>query len=375
VTDLVWAHVVRDTDRSLFKRCRRAWDLGARSRRNLAPVAAAAPPDLDRAVRDALAVYYFPGMWEWDREIVVPLAVEACTRSLRTQREKATGGPDRAASGVDDDAWAEAAEAGERLLRGYFAWAPTVDDFTPVRVEADFEFDVPDADRPGLDLLARDGRAIRFRGRVDMLVIDATDTYWLLDHRVVDGGWSETDHLVLDERGVTACWGWEQCFLGMRIAGVVYNELRADAVPSPTVGGPSGAAARVPMGRRGHRRMDARAARDPEPRVTQVEVPGFRRTRIPRTRSTLDRMGTQLAVEALEMTDDGLALFPHPTRANCSQCDFRAPCIAMNEGADADALLDAGYRERGPDLVEGRLGGVSWSMNRGAAPPRFGRGG
>jgi len=75
------------------------------------------------------------------------------------------------------------------------------------------------------------------------------------------------------------------------------------------------------------------------------------------------------------MTDDGLALFPHPTRANCSQCDFRAPCIAMNEGADADALLDAGYRERGPDLVEGRLGGVSWSMNRGAAPPRFGRGG
>jgi hypothetical protein len=310
-------------------------------------------------------------MWEWDREIVIPLAVEAFTRSLRSQRDARAGGA--TASVDDEDAWAEAAGAGERLLRAYFTWAPTVDDFTPVRVEADFEFDVPDADRPGLDLLARDGRAIRFRGRVDLLVIDTTDTYWLVDHRVVDD-WSDAEQLVLDERGVTACWGWEQCFLGMRIAGVVYNELRGDGDPEPAGVSRPAAGARTPMARRGHRRMDARAAQDPDPRITRVEAPGYRRTRIPRARGALDRMGVHLAAEMLEMTDDTLALFPHPTRANCSRCAFRAPCIAMNEGTDADALLDAGYRVRGPELEEGRLGGVSWSTNRGAAPPRFGRG-
>jgi hypothetical protein len=47
-------------DRAAFKRCRRQWDFGARERQNLEPVAVPAGPDLDLAVRDALAVYYFP---------------------------------------------------------------------------------------------------------------------------------------------------------------------------------------------------------------------------------------------------------------------------------------------------------------------------
>jgi hypothetical protein len=50
-------------DRGAFKRCRRQWDLGARERQNWEPARPAAVPDLDLAVRDALAVYYFPGMW------------------------------------------------------------------------------------------------------------------------------------------------------------------------------------------------------------------------------------------------------------------------------------------------------------------------
>jgi hypothetical protein len=36
------------------------------------------------------------------------------------------------------------------------------------------------------------------------------------------------------------------------------------------------------------------------------------------------------------------------------------------------ALLEAGYRDRGPERVEpGRLGAATWGMGRGAAPPRF----
>jgi hypothetical protein len=45
----------------------------------------------------------------------------------------------------------------------------------------------------------------------------------------------------------------------------------------------------------------------------------------------------------------------------------------MRAGTDAEPLLAAGYRTRpAPELVEGRLGGQTWSMNRGARPPRFG---
>ena len=44
--------------------------------------------DFDRAIHDALAVYYFPGMWEWNREIVLPLAIDGFLKSMQKQRDR-----------------------------------------------------------------------------------------------------------------------------------------------------------------------------------------------------------------------------------------------------------------------------------------------
>ena len=76
------AHNIRAADRAAFKRCRRAWDLGSRNRQNHEPIDPRRTVDLDRAVHDALAVYYFPGMWEWNRSIVQSLAHQALDLSL-----------------------------------------------------------------------------------------------------------------------------------------------------------------------------------------------------------------------------------------------------------------------------------------------------
>ncbi|MGH2687226.1 MAG: hypothetical protein ACRDKW_00240, partial [Actinomycetota bacterium] len=57
-------YVCTAADRASFKRCRRAWDFGSPRRRDLVP-AAPGGIDLADAVREGLAVYYFPGMWEW----------------------------------------------------------------------------------------------------------------------------------------------------------------------------------------------------------------------------------------------------------------------------------------------------------------------
>ncbi len=206
--DPVWAHVVREGDRAQFKHCRRAWDFGARPRQNLEPAAGPAP-GLDDAVRDALAVYYYPGMWEWPRAIVEPLVREAF---------------DDGHGGCSDD---EKVTIGRALLERYFAWAPTVDHFTPVRVATDFEVEVPDPGDPARHLTATDGRPVRLRGRVDLLVIDADDVYWIVTHHLTTAGFASVDMLRLDEQAVTACWAWEQCFLGMRIAGTIANELQA----------------------------------------------------------------------------------------------------------------------------------------------------
>jgi hypothetical protein len=48
--------------------------------------------DFGEAMHDALDVYYFPGMWEWNRAIVRPLAVAGFEKAMRRQRAAARGG-------------------------------------------------------------------------------------------------------------------------------------------------------------------------------------------------------------------------------------------------------------------------------------------
>jgi hypothetical protein len=115
------------------------------------------------------------------------------------------------------------------------------------------------------------------------------------------------------------------------------------------------------------------AVRIPDERVQVSGNEAFRRTRITRTRAELEACGRQVADEALEMTSSGLIVYPSPSVPNCAPCPYREPCIAVNMGTDDQAILEANYRNRGPEeIVEGRLGGVTWSMNRGARPPKFG---
>src|SRR5437588_2832716 len=96
----------------------------------------------------------------------------------------------------------------------------------------------------------------------------------------------------------------------------------------------------------GHRRMYAQAEYVPTDVVVEQGGEMFRRTRVPRTRAALDDLGRRIATEATEMLDAELPLYPTPTPEHCSACDFRAPCLAMNEGADAEAVLAATYRVR-----------------------------
>jgi adenine-specific DNA glycosylase len=92
-------------------------------------------------------------------------------------------------------------------------------------------------------------------------------------------------------------------------------------------------------------------------RVERDVGPWFRRTWVRRTREEVAQAGRQLATEARQMFDPDAAVYPSPSPA-CRRCAFDAPCQAL-------------YRPRVHDDVAGRLGGVTWSVGRGAAPPQF----
>ena len=189
---------------------------------------AAAPeldhPILDRAVRDALAIYYYPGMWDWGRDVRLPLVIQELDRSVARQ---GAGGADAAQIRRD----------GRALLDRYLLWAPPVDRFAPIMVETDFEVPVPDPGRPAFGLVTPEGAAVRYGDRVDLLAADEHDAYWIVHHRLVRGEWVQTADLAADEAALAACWAWEQFYLGTTITGTIWNELRVQpAEPADPAG-------------------------------------------------------------------------------------------------------------------------------------------
>ena len=175
-------------DRARFKRCRRQWDFASPNRRDLEPIGPAGPP-LPAAVADALAVYYYPGTWDWPHELKYSLVKKALARSL-------------------EDAHAPGQlESGLALLDCYDAWARIVDDFSPIRIGHDLDALVPDPREPGRGVATSDGSAVLYRCRVDLVAVDAADEYWVVRHQIV-ADWQDSDALLGEGAAVAACWAW-----------------------------------------------------------------------------------------------------------------------------------------------------------------------
>ena len=344
--------------RASFKRCRRQWDFAATHRRGLEPVDTARPA-LPAALKDALAVYYYPGTWDWQHELKQSLVHKAVERSL------------------NDAGAGDLLEAATALLDCYDAWASTLDDFAPVKIDHDVAGMITDPEEPERGLLTPNGSGVVYECRVDLLVVDAADEYWVVRHQIVDD-WQDPDAFVRDEEAVAACWAWEQDYIGMEIVGTIHNEVRvAGPLDRPP---PMAARVREPVAQHEgsgggrsipqHQRVSAQASRiDVASRVDQYTAGPLRRTRIRRTRHEIVAVARQLAAEALDMASEP-AIYPNPA-AHCAVCEFAAPCLALFEGVDPEPLLAAEFRKRPMSAQpKPRLGQATWGFGRGAAPPQ-----
>lgn len=360
-------------ERADFKRCRRQWDFGSIHRQRLQPLDPA-PLDLDQAIRAALAVYYYPGMWDWQTAIVLPLVRKAFMRSIAAARPS----PQRM----------EALDVGTELLERYFEWAPSLDDFGPLKIEVDVEVLVPDIREPDRGLLSADGRKVLYTERVAMVTADAADEYWVVVHSVVPA-WQDTESLLLDEAAIAACWAWEQTYLGMDVAGTIHNEIlrsppaELGRVPAQTRTGrpgrggysqnePSGGGRSLPQTQRPDRLESRPVTAD---RVDQEVSGPIRRTRIRRGRAEIDAAVQQIGAEVLEMLAPDLPPYPTPSPRHCPTCAFRAPCLTMTEGEDPTLDLASRYRQAPevmryePRLGAGGTGGRNISLPESPPPP------
>ena len=347
-------------ERTWFKRCRRQWDFASPHRRNLRSLAFVQPA-LPVALKDALAVYYYPGTWDWQHEVTQPLVHKALERSL------------------DDADATDMLHEAAALLDCYDAWANVVDDFAPVKINLDVDALVPDPDDPERGLLVHDGSPVIYPCQIDLVAVDAADEYWVVCHRIVDD-WQDIDTLVRDEEAVASCWAFEHDYIGVQIAGTIHNEVR---VAGPLKFPPAGSAMkRLPKavaqheasgGGRSlpqHQRVSAQASRRSATDRTEQRTAGvLRRTRIRRSRHEIATVGSQIAAEAVDMTSWPTV---YPTFAtHCRDCEFTTPCSALIEGADAEPLLQADFQRPPDEPRKPRLGQSTWGFGRGAAPPRW----
>ena len=354
---------ITEDDRVRFKRCRRQWDFASPHRRGLEPVGPVHPV-LPAVLKEALAVYYYPGTWDWQPEVRRSLVHKAVVRAL-------------------DDAGAPEAQPTalpvlEALVDAYDAWATTVDDFAPVRIGHDVTGLVPDPRDPERGLTTPDGSPVIYTCRIDLLVVDAGDEYWVVRH-LIDDEWPQLGTLIGDEAAVAACWAWEQEYLGMEISGTIHNQVRiAGPLDRPAAGGaakvsrvqqsePSGGGRAIPQ----HRRLSARTSRSDESGHIQEVTAGLvRRTRIRRSRAEIGAAGALIGAEAVQMSNEP-AIYP-TFAAHCQTCEFIAPCLAMVEGTDPEPLLAAEFRRHpADDQRKPRLGQSTWGFGRGAAPPQW----
>jgi hypothetical protein len=337
-------YVARPWESRLFRQCRRAWDLGARERQNYEPIEPAQVFSFSEAIHDALDVYYFPGMWEWNREIVRPLAVAGFEKSMRRQRNAYTQTCELSTEQAED--WDRHLELGTGLLWRYFEWTRDLDRFTPIGVASQFDISLPDPADPDRGLIAHDGRPLQYRVQIDLAVIDDHDLYWLVEHRVVTGSqWPVLDELRLDEQALTRSWAWQLAFLA-KLEGTIYNELR---LTEPDADKPS---TDKPV-------VKVRAVPGPGGITTQRSSESFRRTHLPRTETEIARRGVGVALEMQDMTDPSVRIYPNPSWESCSGCAYRSPCLAMTQGTDEDSILETSFRKRiSEDFQPGRLGSV-----------------
>lgn len=388
-----WTVILRPREMETFRTCRRAWDFGARIRQNYIPLTQPHVFDFDKAIHDALAVYYYPAMDDWSRHIVRPVAMQGFIRSMQTSRalyeEGATLTPDQ------ERDYEEHLELGKGLLNGYFKWVAGVDDVESIFSDHDVWVPIldPNSDDPEQELARPDNRPVRYLGRIDGMVSDTNDEYWIVNHRIVYDGFHDLDTLIDDKLGFTHIWGMEFAYPQLWVAGIIYNELLVDAfhnrVGDDTVSDEEIVeidkrhmrGARHMHTRRGPRdplnypeEMDA--PKSPSTRdieydevVDQIGNEAFRRTVIRRGRRGVRDAGQRLSAEAVQMAMEEPEIYPTEDKAVCRTCVFVAPCEAMTAGEDITPIMAANYRQR-DDVESLEEESMRWSAARkNNAPP------
>jgi PD-(D/E)XK nuclease superfamily len=391
---------IHNSDRGSFKRCRRYWDWSSPARHNLTVRADVngiyVPFFFGDGIHYALEQYYTPTnslrrdpvesfkTWfdiQWNGGVVTEdwldkvydLNPKSCSTIAADDSLWIVRGLDYILPDPNKDEFDELRELGIEMMKFYKQYAEVNDDFEVLVPEHTFSIPVWDFDNDRI-LTAIDIREespnygkileVHARGRMDAVKV-RNGKVGIIDHKTAESiGEDYFTKLETDEQctsylhaaEVEASY-YDLSHKGTKIEEVLYNVLRK-ASPKPPKELASGM---FSVDRQNEsttypmlmdwisRNMPGVALNEKQQAyVDYVRESGDEqfviRRSVTRNQHQLKNAGYRLYLEAMDMLDPNIRIYPNMSNDwKCLKCAFRAPCIATEDGGDAEQLIRDNY--------------------------------
>jgi hypothetical protein len=411
MTDVDWinwcidhklVHEIHTSERRSFRSCRRRWDWLFRD--NLYPLTTAKPLEFGVAFHFGMETYYDPEKAEWPQAVRAALAIEAFVSKCEEQRQKVLDLQDinYLDESIEQD-YNERVELGKGMLRNYFEnIAPNWDyGWTVEDVEVSFMVPIPNPDTGEpifckCDLcwakwekhlaktwddpsstplenmkavhpdyrLKWQGLPVTYAGRLDVLARDANGDLWVVDWKTAAN--IPDDHYWLELDDQVGSYPWALNRLGIPVRGFVYVEIRKAFPEPPKENASRRKGCKFSVSRQQATTFEVYFAHvfqhDTEAVVEGCYEDFFEwlknnptkfteRHLIYHTMTRMKAIEKNIGLEALDMIDPRLRIYPSPGRFGCGGCAFRQPCLEKDNDGDYQYLLDTMYEERVPYYV------------------------
>lgn len=394
---------IHNSDRGNFKRCRRYWDWTSPARNNLTLRADVygvnIPMTFGTICHYGLEQFYQPGLrrdpveafceyfdiiWrggtvteDWLDKVFDLKPVKLNMTEFRRDGDVAlykVRGLEDILPDADGDVWDELRYMGVKMMTYYKEYAAREDNFEVLVAEHDFSVPIWDFENECI-LKAIDGREdspnhgkkleVHSRGRMDAIWAKPSGKLGILDHKTAAKvGEDEWRKLESDEQCTSYLLAaeleanyYDLPHKGEPLEEVIYNVLRKAYPKPPTM---------LNNGMFSVDREKESTTYDLLKKFIATQMPGVPlnekqqgyleyvrdvgdeqfiiRKHVRRNRHQLRSANFRTYLEAMDMLDPNIRIYPNIRNDfACLNCQFRPPCMAMEDGGDASELITSNY--------------------------------
>lgn len=383
------SHSIHTSERLSFRGCRRRhhWLFVDRWYPQTTPK----PLEFGSAFHKAMETWYDPDMWGKDAETRETLALLAFKNMCIEQKNHYVQLNNGQIDPELDQDFKERVALGEGMLRYHCSKvSPKLDGWRLKPIKVEIEFEVPICNPEGRVVWCKcnqcwklfmthfkadpedtsqkvswPGLPVTYGGRIDCLMEDEHGRLWIVDWKTAarlsgqEEGDAPDEFILLDDQITSYCWAlW---VLGLDIAGFIHHEIKKafPIEPEPNKVQRKGCWYSVSKSQNtsydiyletigeGDPQGLAAGAYDNFLEWLKDEGPRFfSRKQVLRTPTELANAGYNIWLEAMDIIDPALRVYPSPGRFACTFCAYRQPCLGTNRDEDVEYMFLSNYEKR-----------------------------